>query len=383
MERRVRVLEFIERIYEAVVDPEAWYDFVAELSEHLGGAAVQISLRLPDTLPTPDVFYRHNLDERYHDAFVKHVLLGLPWGTTGDDTLTGRFGLGTEMGSDQALEESAFYQDFMEPQGLAPESPLCHVICAHESRPIAGIAIYRREGGRAFEPEDMELLDALVPHFSRAYAIHAQLTNTRHERTALTEVIDRLPMGVILVDAGGRAILKNRSVERILALQDGFRLERGRPCVDDPRENRALQTVIAEVAKARPEPGEPGGGALCVSRPSGRRSFALWVGSLLKSSPENRTDEAKAILFIADPEGGQISTTVALESLYQLTRAEAELVRLLAEGYSLDQVAQTRGVTMNTVRSQLKQVFCKTDTSRQGELVHLVLTGVAAIRTDG
>jgi len=43
-------------------------------------------------------------------------------------------------------------------------------------------------------------------------------------------------------------------------------------------------------------------------------------------------------------------------------------------------VAAERGVTMNTVRSQLKQVFSKTDTSRQGELVHLVLTGVASIR---
>ncbi len=71
-----------------------------------------------------------------------------------------------------------------------------------------------------------------------------------------------------------------------------------------------------------------------------------------------------------------------VESLYALTPAEAELVRLLAEGCSLDQVAEQRGVTMNTVRSQLKQVFCKTDTSRQGELVHLVLTGVAAIRTE-
>ena len=69
-----------------------------------------------------------------------------------------------------------------------------------------------------------------------------------------------------------------------------------------------------------------------------------------------------------------------LETLYQLTHAEAELVRLIAEGNSLEEVAAQRGVTMNTVRSQLKQVFSKTDTSRQGELVHLVLTGIASIR---
>jgi DNA-binding CsgD family transcriptional regulator len=71
-----------------------------------------------------------------------------------------------------------------------------------------------------------------------------------------------------------------------------------------------------------------------------------------------------------------------LQHLYRLTRAEADLVRLISAGQSLEQVAEARGVTMNTVRSQLKQVFCKTDTSRQGELVHLVLTGIAAMRTD-
>ena len=71
-----------------------------------------------------------------------------------------------------------------------------------------------------------------------------------------------------------------------------------------------------------------------------------------------------------------------LERLYDLTHAEAELVRLIAEGNSLEQVATARGVTMNTVRSQLKQVFSKTETSRQGELVHLVLAGVASLQRD-
>ena len=272
----------------------------------------------------------------------------------------------------------------MKPQGLAAESPLCHVIASYQKRPIAGIVIYRREGSRAFEPEDFQLLDSLVPHLARAYAIHAQHATMRHERTALTEVVDRLPVGVILLDAEGRVVLKNRSVDQILELRDGFSLDQNRPRLDEARENRALQALITEVSRQKPDCGlgNPSRGVLCVTRPSGRRAFPVWVGKLLAPAPDNRADKAQAILFIADPDRGQISTTLVLESLYALTPAEAELVRLLAEGCSLDQVAEARGVTMNTVRSQLKQVFCKTDTSRQGELVHLVLTGVAAIRTD-
>jgi DNA-binding CsgD family transcriptional regulator/PAS domain-containing protein len=374
-----RALLLVERIYEAAVRPDAWHDFLAELSEALGGVAVQLSLRLPHVEPTPDNFFRLGLDDSYHAVFVKHVIEGLPWGSLRDEVFRGRFGVAGEALSYE-VEDSPFYREYMQPNGLAPDWPICHVIESHGAAPLAGIVIYRREGGRPLEAEDFTLLDSLVPHLARAYAIHAQLATARHECTALTEVIDRLPVGVLLVDTSARVTLANRSVEKILTLGDGFRLERGRPCASDPRENRALQGLLAAAARASGV--DPTGGVLSISRPSGRRSFSVWVGSLLAAAPENSTGEATAILFIADTEAGEVSTTEVLQHLYQLTRAEADLVRLISSGQSLEQVAEARGVTMNTVRSQLKQVFCKTDTKRQGELVHLVLTGIAAMRTD-
>ena len=376
-----RALQLVERIYEAVVEPDAWNDFIAELSEALGGVAVQMSLRLPEMQPTPDSFFRFGLDETYHAAFVKHALEGLPWGSLDHDLFRGRFGMASEVISNDSVTRSGFYLDYMKPQCLAPEWPICHVIQSHNGAPIAGIVIYRRDEGRRLEPGDFAVLDSLVPHLSRAYAIHGQLVASRHETAALTEVIDRLPVGVVLVDAECRVVLMNRSAEQVLELRDGFRLERGQPCATDARESRALHGLVASAARAEAATG-PHTGVMSVSRPSGRRSFSVWVGPLLAAAPENRTDEATAILFVADPEGGDVSTTEILRHLYQLTGAEAELVRLISGGHSLDEVAQARGVTMNTVRSQLKQVFCKTDTSRQGELVHLVLTGIAAIRTD-
>ncbi|MBK7416515.1 MAG: hypothetical protein IPJ38_16925 [Dechloromonas sp.] len=60
-----------------------------------------------------------------------------------------------------------------------------------------------------------------------------------------------------------------------------------------------------------------------------------------------------------------------LEHLYGLTRAEAELTVLLAQGESLEAIAATRTVKFDTVRTQLRTVYKKTGTHRQGELVCL------------
>ena len=71
-----------------------------------------------------------------------------------------------------------------------------------------------------------------------------------------------------------------------------------------------------------------------------------------------------------------------LRALYSLSPAESELVQLLSTGHSLDEAARLRDVTINTVRTQLKRVFAKTQTSGQADLVQMVLTGVAAVHED-
>lgn len=66
-----------------------------------------------------------------------------------------------------------------------------------------------------------------------------------------------------------------------------------------------------------------------------------------------------------------------LEYLYSLTRAEAELAAHLAQGKSLENIATARRVKLETVRTQLRTIYKKTATHRQGELVCLAsaLTG--------
>lgn len=58
-----------------------------------------------------------------------------------------------------------------------------------------------------------------------------------------------------------------------------------------------------------------------------------------------------------------------LQRLFGLTPAEAEMTAQLANGESLEAIAEARHVSIDTVRAQLRTVFKKTGTHRQGELV--------------
>jgi len=74
------------------------------------------------------------------------------------------------------------------------------------------------------------------------------------------------------------------------------------------------------------------------------------------------------------PDPRALPGVVRLRGEFGLTKAEARLALRLAEGSSLASAAQAFNVKLTTVRSQLQQVFAKTGTSRQTELVALLLT---------
>jgi DNA-binding CsgD family transcriptional regulator len=69
---------------------------------------------------------------------------------------------------------------------------------------------------------------------------------------------------------------------------------------------------------------------------------------------------------------------VMLEQRYGLTRAESRIVRRLAAGRSLTEIAEELGVGTETVRTHTKRAMQKTNTHRQAEMVALMLRPGAA-----
>ncbi|MNZ87100.1 Bacterial regulatory protein, luxR family [compost metagenome] len=84
-------------------------------------------------------------------------------------------------------------------------------------------------------------------------------------------------------------------------------------------------------------------------------------------------------VFIRDPADSPQASRALLRSLFQLTRTETEVAMLMMDGQTLDETAETLGVSRNTVRAHLRGVFAKTGATRQAQLVKTLLNSVASL----
>ena len=375
-----RAQPLIEALYAGAVDPPRWQRFVQRLSDSTGGTAVVLSLELPGAVPGREI-YRVGFHEDYIGRFAEYARRGLPWGPMDGPPFDKAFALASENFPDEGLEETKFYREYMKPQGFAPEAPLAHLLAVSESPIPSGIAIYRRVGARPFGAADFDLVNLLVPHLKRAFQISVRLGGIQRERLALMEVLDRIPFGIVLMDEHRQPVIANRASHKIFEQDDGISLGHGGVRAGRPAEDRALRSLIDGVLEA-PDGELVPDTYMNVSRTSGGRSFQIMVSPLLEAPADSASRDAAVALFVTDSESRQGTTADVLRALYSLSPAEADLVQLLSSGHSLDEAARLRHVTMNTVRTQLKRVFAKTQTGGQAELVQMVLTGVAAVHED-
>ena len=194
-------------------------------------------------------------------------------------------------------------------------------------------------------------------------------------------ILDRLPMGVVLVNATGKVLLMNRKAREIAAQNDGFLVDKDGCCrTSKPAESQALADLILRTTQPGAHENPEVEFALSLSRPSLKQPLLVLVSPVGRAAGDPENEHRGAAIFISDPEDAIEISPEVLSRLYGLTNAEARVVKALSEGKRLETFAEEAGVTTHTVRHQLKQIFRKTDTTRQSELIKLVLTGPAAIR---
>jgi DNA-binding CsgD family transcriptional regulator len=102
----------------------------------------------------------------------------------------------------------------------------------------------------------------------------------------------------------------------------------------------------------------------------GRPLFAL--GMPVVGAAQDVFQHAKAMVLLIDPDAQVTPPELILRHGFALTPAEIRLALAMIRGETLADYADGHGISIGTVRVQLKSVMGKTGTHRQADLVALL-----------
>lgn len=177
--------------------------------------------------------------------------------------------------------------------------------------------------------------------------------------------LDHLGTGVLVTDGTLRLHFASAAARRLL---ESGRLCVRSGCLSSPvgAEATGLRRIIKQcVASAS-------SGSRMTFHRLGEADDLLCLGFLATHANCIQPDESLVIVFAAKPGETSLPDTDQLRCHFGLTEAQAKLAIEIAKGEGLRASTRRLGIAITTGRSHLKQIFLKTETRRQAELVRLL-----------
>lgn len=194
--------------------------------------------------------------------------------------------------------------------------------------------------------------------------------------------LDRLVIGLILYDRNARSVYINPTAKAIMKSHPAFTFNDDELLLHDADDNKNLHQTILDTARIDPEDSWKQSVAIGITHPDVVAPLPLLVTPMHAHLVTSDLDYegAKVAVFLSDPNLQQPISIPNLVSVYGLTPSEAQVAISMANGHSIEDIANTSNHSAHTIRSQLKATFRKTGVSRQSELIKLLLTGPFAHR---
>jgi DNA-binding CsgD family transcriptional regulator len=239
------------------------------------------------------------------------------------------------------------------------------------------ICLFNAPGKDTIASEQVRLFEAMLPRIMRAVRISRQLLDLELKHVAAVERLEMMQQGALLVDASARVVVANSTAKAMLDSRDGIFLCNGRLAVaGSPDELQNLVVSCApgshaiggprEINVPRELPRSPLHVAVIPLLPYARLPDFPWVGF---GSPV-------AIVTVTDRDLDRRRQQVNLHRRFGLTSAEALFATEILKGDGRKAAAQRCAISDGTAKTYLANIFEKTGTHRQAELIRL-LVGVA------
>lgn len=175
------------------------------------------------------------------------------------------------------------------------------------------------------------------------------------------EAVNALSVGIAVVDRRGSVAFANAKAMELLERRAIFRCSASLLLHDLPSQD-ALRRAIAAA-------GDHVSGAIRLRDRDAHPAISVIVTPLGARTETADGPRARILLAMNELFPAGAIPNVWLAQLFGLTPTESRVTNWIVTGRPIEEYAQDRGVSLATVRSQIKTVLAKTGMSRQVQLV--------------
>jgi DNA-binding CsgD family transcriptional regulator len=358
--------ELIGLVYDAALDPTLWPRALEQACLFVGGSSGNLFWH-DATTEQSAVLHLFNDEPDYTKLYFEKYLPLNPCFPAAAFYEAGLVYGSTDLVPFEEMTETVFYDEWMKPQGII-DLVASNLEKDATSSSIIAVRMHDKDG--LVDADNRRRLALIVPHFQRAVSIGRLFDQSRSAQAVLTQTLDNVTASVFLVGPGGRLVFANGPGRA--TLDEGALLadRMGVLTAVAPEAQRALREALA--AAEAGNAGTDGAGPIPISTSQGR-----WFASVLPltSGDRQRTGalhSAVAAVFVRKASPASPPPLEALAKLYKLTASEIRVLDAVMKVSGVKALAEALGLTQATVKTHLHNVFRKTGTARQSELVKLI-----------
>lgn len=369
--------KLIASIYSGISEPRPWQTFLYHLRERTDSELASLSLRRSRKGGAPIVI----LDRRYQISKEDALTMARDYAELIDQdpisstlSMPGKVTSLRELVPPEERAENAFYQKLMKPGGVE------HYVGMWFGEPRGWrclIRLMNRPDKPDYGESDRILLRTLHPHLETALSLFAEIRRSRSEVTEFHASLDRLLIGVMVLDSVGELVDANQAARSICATNPLLHIRDSRVLFANARHNDEFSRILDAVLQSESDRGDRPIVETLRMEAAGGQQLEMLVRRVAQPDRYVGTQSPSVVVYISSREDRFNIREKLLEKLFGLTTTEARLAALLANGLTLVDAGRILGVTENTVRGYSKVIYSKLGINRQVDLVRIILKSVA------
>ncbi len=181
----------------------------------------------------------------------------------------------------------------------------------------------------------------------------------------ISKTLDLITTGIVLLDGNAKILLMNNTAKTVIT--KAACPEISAMFKQDTWRHAAIRKAISAAQQ-----GEDYIGYLSLACHDGQRDILLTICALNTEITDD--NDPVVALFFSHAGHHELVPFRALDALFQLTPMESRVAWAFAQGLRSEKIAQTFNISITTVAFHKRNIFQKTQTNRQADLVALLLT---------